>query len=111
MTDSPSDVDEAVAMRLKYQELEPISFLFESYEPQYWWWEVPTCIERLLLTNADLYLRSQPVLRPFMVLAITLVSVKLYSYLEPYILDSDDLFNEVSKWATVANIIFVIIMQ
>eukprot|EP00617_Octactis_speculum_P007755 CAMPEP_0185796364 /NCGR_PEP_ID=MMETSP1174-20130828/161041_1 /TAXON_ID=35687 /ORGANISM="Dictyocha speculum, Strain CCMP1381" /LENGTH=251 /DNA_ID=CAMNT_0028491719 /DNA_START=724 /DNA_END=1479 /DNA_ORIENTATION=+ len=111
MADSPSDVKLAITMRSENTELAPLTFLFESYEPQWWFWEVLVCIERLLLTNATFFLSSQTVLRPFIVLVITLASVKLYSLLEPYVADSDDLVAEVSKWATVAMVIFAIIMQ
>ena len=111
MTVNPSDVESAIALRNEMYELAPLAFLFESFEPQYWWWEVSVCIERLLLTNANIYLASQPILRPFIVLVISLVFVKLYSYLDPYILDSDDLLAEITRWGIVANVIFVIIMQ
>eukprot|EP00617_Octactis_speculum_P018709 CAMPEP_0185751712 /NCGR_PEP_ID=MMETSP1174-20130828/10484_1 /TAXON_ID=35687 /ORGANISM="Dictyocha speculum, Strain CCMP1381" /LENGTH=269 /DNA_ID=CAMNT_0028428811 /DNA_START=835 /DNA_END=1644 /DNA_ORIENTATION=- len=111
MTESPSDVKLAVALRLKNPELAPIAFLFESYEPAYWWFECLVCIERLFLMNANIYLSSQPVLQPFVVLMIALVSVKLYSLLDPYMLDSDDLFAEMKHWAIVAMVIFTIILQ
>jgi len=111
MTESPSDVELAVTLRLEWHELAPLTFLFDSYEPGFWWWEILVCAERLLLTNANIYLMAQPVLQPFVVLVIALVSVKLYSLLDPYILDSDDLFAEIKEWATVAMVIFTLIFQ
>lgn len=101
----------AVALRHENHELVPLEFLFESYEPQYWWWEVLVCAQKLLLTNANIYLYDQLLLQPFVVLILALVSVKLYSSLDPYILDSDDLFAEISDWAIVALVIFTIISQ
>lgn len=111
MTDSLSDVKLAVALRESNHTLQPLAFLFDSYEPRYWWWEVSVCIERLLLTNFSIYLYNQPVLQPFIVLAITLVFVKFYSHFDPYTLDSDDLFAEISRWAIVANVILLIIIK
>ena len=46
---NPGDVETAVAIRIQNHELQPLAFLFESYEPEYWWWEVFVCLERLLL--------------------------------------------------------------
>lgn len=111
MTESPSDVKLAVALRHKNHGLAPIAFLFESYEPQYWYWECTVCIERLLLMNTNIYLISSPVLQPFVVLMIALVSVKFYSLLDPYILDSDDLFAEIKDWAIVSITISTLMLQ
>uniref|UniRef100_A0A7S2HAK5 Uncharacterized protein n=1 Tax=Octactis speculum TaxID=3111310 RepID=A0A7S2HAK5_9STRA len=63
------------------------------------------------MTNAQIYVAGQPLLRPFVVLIFALVSVRVYSIHDPYILDSDDLFAEVKEWSTVAIVIFSIINQ
>ena len=111
MTVNPDDVETAVAIRLQTRELQPLAFLFESYEPQYWWWEVLVCLERLLLTSSHIYLSSNRLLQPFTVLVIALVCVKLYSQLDPYMLDSDDLFAEISQWFITATAIMTLILQ
>jgi len=88
-----------------------MTFLFEAYEPQYWWWECYVCIDRLLMTNLNIILHDEPELRVFFALAIALGNVKLCSQLDPYIDDTDDTFAEVAKWCTVAIIIFSITLQ
>jgi len=88
-----------------------MTFLFDAYEPQFWWWECLVCVDRLLMTNLNIILRQDTQLRVFLALFLALVNVKLYSQLDPYIDDTDDIFAEVGKWSTVAIIIFSVILQ
>ena len=111
MTVNSDDVKTALAIRLQNHHLQPLAFLFESYEPAFWWWECLVCFQRLLLTSSHIYLSSNELLQPFIVLMVALVSVKLYSALDPYILDSDDMFAEISQWFITATIIMTLIFQ
>lgn len=111
MSTNPDGVRAAAALRYENHGLQPLSFLFESYEPQFWCWELVVCLERLLLTNANIYMSHYLDLRPFVLLTISLFMVKLYSQLDPYIVDSDDLFGEIVQWNKVALILVTIIFQ
>eukprot|EP00617_Octactis_speculum_P026309 CAMPEP_0185755014 /NCGR_PEP_ID=MMETSP1174-20130828/13561_1 /TAXON_ID=35687 /ORGANISM="Dictyocha speculum, Strain CCMP1381" /LENGTH=758 /DNA_ID=CAMNT_0028433427 /DNA_START=174 /DNA_END=2447 /DNA_ORIENTATION=+ len=110
MTDNPEDVETAITIRSADHQLGPLRFLFESYEPEFWFWEILVCFERLLLTSSSIYVSSQ-LLQPFTVLMITLFCVKLYSALDPYIEDSDDLFAEISQWFIIATVIMALVFQ
>jgi len=50
-------------------------------------------------------------LRTYVMLFLSLVFVKLYSFFDPYIMDSDDIFAEINKWATTALIILTMCHQ
>mmetsp|Transcript_22530 Transcript_22530/g.30807 ORF Transcript_22530/g.30807 Transcript_22530/m.30807 type:complete len:189 (-) Transcript_22530:231-797(-) len=63
------------------------------------------------MTNLNIILPTEPQLRVFLALVLALGNVKLYSQLDPYIDDTDDIFAEVGKWSTVLMIIFSIILQ
>jgi len=69
------------------------------------------CIDRLLMTNLNIILIKEPQLRVFIALVLALGNVKMYSQLDPYIDDTDDIFAEVSTWSTVAITVFSIILQ
>mmetsp|Transcript_34444 Transcript_34444/g.46542 ORF Transcript_34444/g.46542 Transcript_34444/m.46542 type:complete len:420 (-) Transcript_34444:999-2258(-) len=111
MNVSRDAVKEAVELRCMDRTLEPLQFLFESYEPKYWWWEVLICAHRLIMTSANIFLQVTPSILSCILLAISLMAVKLYSYCDPYLLDSDDLFAEVSEWNIVMFLIFNIVFQ
>jgi len=111
MKECPSDVELAINIRSKNQNLAPLAFLFASYEPEFWYWEVGLCFDRLLCTNINIFLPSAPLLRPFLLMAIGLFNVKLYSYNDPYIEDSDDLFAEVAQWNVVILLMFALMLQ
>jgi len=110
MKESIDDVMMAVGNRRKDKQLKPYEFLFDAYEPGFWWWELLICAERLLLTNSNIYV-SEPLLRTYVMLFLSLVFVKLYSFFDPYIMDSDDIFAEINKWATTALIILTMCHQ
>lgn len=106
-----SDVKLAINIRHNYSALVPYSFLFESYEPQFWWWEVLVCVKRLLLTCANLYVANHTELQPYVVLFFSLVFLKLYIETKPYVLDLDDVLVEISLWSLIAILIFSILLQ
>lgn len=108
---SRAHVEEAVEKRNHDLTLESLRFLFESYEPKYWWWEVLICAHRLIMTSANIFLPVSSSILSCILLALSLVAVKIYSYCDPYLLDSDDLFAEVSEWNIVMFLIFNIVFQ
>jgi hypothetical protein len=59
--------------------IEPLSFIFSSYEPQYWYWEVIETFRRLLLTGV-LVAWDSPNSAIVLGLVITLIFVKLNGY-------------------------------
>lgn len=64
-----------------------------------------------MLTSSNVYLASSVELQPFAVLIMSLINVKLYSWFDPYVADSDDMIAEIAQWNTVATLICSIILQ
>ena len=63
------------------------------------------------MTNSKLYLQSNPALQSFVLLMVALAVMKAFSFYDPYLLDSDDLFAEISQWFIILNLIFATILQ
>mmetsp|Transcript_45294 Transcript_45294/g.61827 ORF Transcript_45294/g.61827 Transcript_45294/m.61827 type:complete len:338 (+) Transcript_45294:3446-4459(+) len=101
----------AIAIRKNNETLGPLVFLFESYEPQYWYWEVFVCFNRVLLTNVDVLFVNAPKLQLILILALVLVDLELTSNCAPYIDDADDVFADVAQWCTVAILLFSITLE
>ena len=66
---------------------------------------------RLIMTNSKIYLQSKPPLQSFVLLSVGLAAMKAFSFYDPYLLDSDDLFAEISQWVIILNLIFATILQ
>jgi len=108
---SPKDVEHAIELRMHNPRISPFSFLYDAYEPEFWWWEVFVCATRLVLTSSNVYLARSIELQPFAVLIMSLINVKLYGLFDPYVSDSDDLIAEIACWNTVATLVFSIIIK
>lgn len=93
----------AIAMRSKPEVgIQWLSFLFDSYEPAMWWWELFECARRLCLTSGFLLLGRSAVTQSIVGFLICLLCLKLYTMFAPYVFDDDDTLAEVSQWATLA---------
>lgn len=90
----------AVDLRAVVTKLKPMSFLFDSYKPMFYWWEVFFCLNRLVLTNMNLLL-DQTDLQILITMLIVLLNEKLYSRLHPYLDRSDNTFAEIVQWSTL----------
>lgn len=105
-------VDLAVALRKKYAQIRPTSFLYSQYEPIYWWWEVLECFRRLLLTSTQVFLAKwEPAMHLVVTLCLSLFSLKSYSYCSPFISQTDDEIAELSQWIIVTSLISMMYMD
>lgn len=48
-------VEKACKLRNRDPNLVYLDFLFQSYEPEFWYWEVLECGRRLLLTSMNVF--------------------------------------------------------
>jgi len=108
MTEDKENTLAAIALREQDATLVRLSFLFDSYEPEYWWWEIVVCFNRVIQTNVDVLLVDAPKLQLILILAVVLVNLDLTSNFAPYIEDTDDVFATIAQWCTVALLLFSI---
>lgn len=102
--DEKVEAEELEALKLEMREendsLASISFLFDAYEPQLWWWEVLECVRRLLLTGMMVFFLEGTAVQIVIGIMIALASVKVYGFYLPFIDDGDDVLAEVAQWQT-----------
>lgn len=105
---SKEDVETAVKIRSRNADLKPLGFLFDAYEPEFWWWEIEVCVSRVLLTNVSKFFNGNAELVIYVVLTIVMIKLKLVSQLDPYLEDADDILAECGEYVSVALLVFSI---
>uniref|UniRef100_A0A7S2HIT6 Uncharacterized protein n=1 Tax=Octactis speculum TaxID=3111310 RepID=A0A7S2HIT6_9STRA len=99
-----SRVAQALEIRNADRKIQYLAFLFESFEPRYWWWEVFESFRRLTMTSFQVFIFPGSSRQMFTSLAASFLFVKMYSYCNPYVLDSDDILAETVQWVTALTI-------
>jgi hypothetical protein len=75
----------AVAKSRSQQEaLQSLRFLYESYEPRFWWWEIVETTQRLVLTGILVLISQGSALQIIVGAILTLVFLHLYARYEPF---------------------------
>ncbi|KAJ1440874.1 hypothetical protein B484DRAFT_427284 [Ochromonadaceae sp. CCMP2298] len=74
------------------------SFLWEAYEPQFWYWERVECNRRLTLTALLSVLGTGSAAQAVLACLLGLLYIKLYGYFAPYVEREDDIVAEVGQF-------------
>jgi hypothetical protein len=81
-------VDESVEMseetRARQEKLLSLRFLYESYQPHYWWWEIAETSQRLLLTGILVLIAQGSAIQIVVGALLTLSFLHLYARYEPF---------------------------
>jgi hypothetical protein len=81
-------VDESVEMseetRARQEKLLSLRFLYESYQPRYWWWEIAETTQRLLLTGILVLIAQGSAIQIVVGALLTLSFLHLYARYEPF---------------------------
>jgi hypothetical protein len=81
-------VDESVEMseetRARQEKLLSLRFLYESYQPRYWWWEIAETSQRLLLTGILVLIAQGSAIQIVVGALLTLSFLHLYARYEPF---------------------------
>jgi len=92
----------ALKERKKYEKLHPevlaLSFLYEAYEPQYYWFEVFETLRKLVLTGGLVFLNPGTASQIIVSMILCLGSMRVYSGYKPFNDDKVDTFAEVAQW-------------
>ena len=70
----------------------PTSFLYSSYEPQFWYWEIVETIRRIMMTGVIVLVAQGTSLQIVVTMLLALFFIKMYSHFTPFndeILDTD----------------------
>ncbi|GMH92878.1 hypothetical protein TL16_g12477 [Triparma laevis f. inornata] len=101
-TSEEDALKEALAIRAKLEledsSLRSLSFLYSSYEPRMWWFEVFETLRRLCLTGFLVFLAPGTAAQVCFSMIMCMGSMRVYSGCSPFISDFYDSFSEVAQW-------------
>ncbi|GMI45467.1 hypothetical protein TrCOL_g8538 [Triparma columacea] len=78
--------------------LRQLQFLYETYEPRCWWFEVFETIRRLMLTGGLVLFNPGTAGQCVTALLIALMSMRVYAGYKPFIDDKHDTLAEAAQW-------------
>jgi hypothetical protein len=109
---SPAVIQEhKIRLRHTYKEIKIIAFLYETYEPRRWYFEVGDCIRRLMLTAVPVLIMRGTATQVILVLCVSLACVAAYMELKPFITESDNLVAVMTQWAITLTLIVAIMIR
>ena len=79
--------------------LRPIAFLWQAYEPRWWWFEIFENARRLMMTGGLVFVNPGSTTQIVVAMLVSILSIILYSSTRPYDHDSDDTLAVVSQWS------------
>ncbi|GMI40862.1 hypothetical protein TrCOL_g4331 [Triparma columacea] len=77
--------------------LKALSFLYGSYEPKFWWFEVFETLRKLALTGFLVFLAPGTAAQVLFSLVMSFFAMRVYSDRQPFISESTDSFNNAAQ--------------
>jgi hypothetical protein len=81
-----------------YSHFRATSFLFDGYEPRYWWFEIFECVRRLMITGGTVFFLEGSATQVAVGVLISLVSIHVYAFAQPFIEGSSDVLALTAQW-------------
>merc|ERR1711871_464519 len=81
---------DAVDFQERMKRIAPLSFLWSSYEPKFWWWEVLEMMRKLVLAGFLVIFLEGSMMQLSTAMIVTLVAVGAYCLCTPYDASTDD---------------------
>jgi hypothetical protein len=88
-----------------------LAFLWQAYEPQYWYWEVVETTRRIMLTAVLSVAGPGTSEQSVLSVLLALMYIKLYSHYNPYQDDSDDVLAETGQFQIFFTFFVALIIQ
>jgi heme/copper-type cytochrome/quinol oxidase subunit 2 len=82
--ESSMSVELTDAARAKQAKLNSLSFLYESYQPRYWWWEIAETSQRLILTGVLVLIAQGSAFQIIVGAMLSLLFLHLNARYEPF---------------------------
>jgi len=74
------------------EDVNHLKFLYDAFLPNYYWTEVMECLRKLLLTGFVVFFYEGSGLQVLVGLVISVIFLTLYSFLQPYLMPSNNTF-------------------
>jgi len=78
-------------------EIKKLAFLYDEYEPQYWWFEVYVCVQRMSLTGLLVFIKPGTVIQVLVGIGFSMFSIWVYFTTTPFVKDSDDTLANITQ--------------
>jgi hypothetical protein len=88
-----------------------LSFLWEAYEPRFWYWEIIETTRRIMLTAVLSVLDPGSSGQSIVAVLIALFYIKVYGYFNPYREGSDDILSETGQFQIFFTFFCALIIQ
>jgi hypothetical protein len=88
-----------------------ISFLYEAYEPKYWYWEVVETTRRLMLTAVLSVCGPGTSAQALLAVLLALLYIKLYGHFAPYLKSADDTVAETGQFQIFLSFLGALVYQ
>ena len=85
--------------------LKALSFLYESYEPKYWWIEIFETMRKLSLTGFLVFIAPGTTAQVVVSLVMSMVSLFVYAITKPFIDDFNNYLALVANWQLVLTLV------
>ena len=79
---------------------ELFAFMYQNYEPEYWWFECFDYIRRLMLTGILVVLKEGSAAQGLFGVLVALFGTQIYSWTRPFPEDAGDRLAETAQWST-----------
>ena len=104
-------VEEAVLIRQDEGKLKYIEFLFDSYEPQCWWFEVYECIRRLMQTSLNVFIFPGTNVGLAVNIFFSFAFIKIQGHFNPFLDGEEDFLGELSQWLILAQLQMTLLLS
>ncbi|GMI00164.1 hypothetical protein TrLO_g11697 [Triparma laevis f. longispina] len=91
-------LEERKRLEEENEDLQGLLFLYGSFEPMFWWFEILDTIRKLVLTGGLIFLGPGTTEQIAISMIICLAALRIFSGFKPFIKDSHDQFSEVAQW-------------
>ncbi|GMI13746.1 hypothetical protein TrLO_g2474, partial [Triparma laevis f. longispina] len=98
-------IKERKRLEEEHPHMKSLVFLYDSYEPQYFWFELVETLRKIMLTGGLVVLGSGTLSQIIISQLICLVAMRIFAGCKPFIKDKVDVFSEMSQW----QILFVLL--
>jgi len=106
-----STVDDKMRIRDADLSIKKLSFLWVSYKPSCWWFEIFECCRRLLMTGGLVFISQGSPLQVSCGLCITFFSLFCLCWFKPYVTNRDNLlacFQQVNQFLILTAVILIV---
>ena len=103
--------EEKIKLRETYDKVQGFSFLYDSYLPKCWYFEIIECFRRLALTALPVLFLRSTVLQIVLVLIVSLGFSALYMELRPFVNHSDNTVAIISQWSISLTVLGALCMR